>query len=1064
TTQTGNAFATASATILANGTSVVTDNVHQGTGTAITLAVNAPVTGKINAEPMSADAAVSSSDLSGGLVDKDWYSVTLQQGHVYKFQGNSTSLTTGLIDIDLHDQNGGLVQAAVEGSSPFFSYSTANQSSATQTYYIAVSAGGAEPAWRTATGNYSLTLTDVTPQGTATMLQLQATNIQAGTTAEEVAKIAEANIGTPWSAQGCAAFVWGVTNLAGVPFFDLHDKTTNSDPRSPQDVDYVVPHSSGIISKTDNINGDGWYSVLPGGTTSVTQLTNVLQRGDVVRVYKAGNTGEDILGLGHSFVVVSNIAGNVQVVDNWEYGTRISEHLLTDITSRWAPNGEFAAAFVSRVDANWVANPLNHVDQTTLRGNGFGTWSLVGVPQATTTAYSVAASPNPVNENQGSVTFTVTRTGNMPAETLYASTVNGAANGYASNSRDYDTNINNYPVVFTAGAPSATVTLAITNDSTPEANEKFGLIVQRNSTDPISTRLATTDWTIHDDDSGAVIQYSVRATPELVTENHGPVTFTITRSGSTLPAETVYASTKDGGNYSTNSGDYTNIAYKPVTFAAGATAASSTVSLAITNDSTAEADDHFGFVVQRTVDANAVQLAQTNFTIRDDDGASQLGKQSSGGYKAVVVPGGIETFGFGRTIRWGDLNQDAQEPNQLLTHPAVDILAPLGTEVDAFASGDVVEVNQSSALGWYVRIHHSGASTPGVAGGRDFYTLYLHLESQPLVTVGQPVTTGKKIGTVGTTGNESGVPLGDGLLHFEMRLFDSLFHPVEWSSWDLPKATLTTNIYIYGERSETQLFQALGTNIGYINPEKFLVEDGLVISSATNQLQPLVGNGSQSLLAFNGDSSAGTNLVLNAQRNNVVVANIDTGKDVAQANQFGELAFNFGTGRDSLKAGPLNGTDVVYGTIFFNGNDGDDRLDAGATDKPVVASGGNDHDILFGGLADDVLNGNSGNDTLNGGAGNDTLSGGTLSLLAAVPSDNDTIDGGIGIDSVDYSDTTQGIVVNLSAYSNQATGAEIGTDQIRNVENILGGAGNDALTGNAAANVLDGGLGADTMN
>ena len=36
--------------------------------------------------------------------------------------------------------------------------------------------------------------------------------------------------------------------------------------------------------------------------------------------------------------------------------------------------------------------------------------------------YSVSASPNPVSEGAGSVTFTVTRSGSFPAETIYVST------------------------------------------------------------------------------------------------------------------------------------------------------------------------------------------------------------------------------------------------------------------------------------------------------------------------------------------------------------------------------------------------------------------------------------------------------------------------------------------------------------------------------------------------------------------------------------------------------------------------------------------------------------------
>ncbi|MEY9748875.1 ELWxxDGT repeat protein/VCBS repeat-containing protein [Bradyrhizobium japonicum] len=207
------------------------------------------------------------------------------------------------------------------------------------------------------------------------------------------------------------------------------------------------------------------------------------------------------------------------------------------------------------------------------------------------------------------------------------------------------------------------------------------------------------------------------------------------------------------------------------------------------------------------------------------DGSFTTGPISQANH--TIVPGGrVTTNDFGATLSWGSINPDATIPSATLTHPAVDITAPLGTEVDAFASGTVVEADYSLALGWYVRIHHSGLQLPTVANGKDFYTLYAHLENQPLVSAGQTIGAGTKIGEVGTTGSETGVQAGFGLLHFEIRLFGNLFHPQSWTSWDLPKAGgLTSNIYIYGARTAAQLLaDPDNTGLGYINPDQFLVE------------------------------------------------------------------------------------------------------------------------------------------------------------------------------------------------------------------------------------------------
>ncbi|MDB5583048.1 MAG: hypothetical protein JWR80_8224, partial [Bradyrhizobium sp.] len=134
------------------------DSVREGTDTQSVLQQGQSLTGKIDAEPITGDGVTS--DQQGGLVDKDWYRVTLERGHLYTFSGSSLSLGTGKVAISLYDVNGVTAQSAVEGSSPSFSFDTSGQSVASQTYYVAVSAGGAEPAWRTATGDYSIKYVD----------------------------------------------------------------------------------------------------------------------------------------------------------------------------------------------------------------------------------------------------------------------------------------------------------------------------------------------------------------------------------------------------------------------------------------------------------------------------------------------------------------------------------------------------------------------------------------------------------------------------------------------------------------------------------------------------------------------------------------------------------------------------------------------------------------------------------------------------------------------------------------------------------------------------------------
>src|SRR5689334_12046872 len=112
-------------------------------------------------------------------------------------------------------------------------------------------------------------------------------------------------------------------------------------------------------------------------------------------------------------------------------------------------------------------------------------------------AYSLSPNPASIGEGAGTLNFTITRSGTFPAETLFVSPVQGSTNGYASNSSDYS-GLLNQTVSFATNQTQATVSVSITNDSVVESNETFGLVVQRNSTDAVSTYLAKSTFTIND--------------------------------------------------------------------------------------------------------------------------------------------------------------------------------------------------------------------------------------------------------------------------------------------------------------------------------------------------------------------------------------------------------------------------------------------------------------------------------------------------------------------------------------------------------------------------------------
>jgi Ca2+-binding RTX toxin-like protein/uncharacterized protein YjiK len=141
---------------------------------------------------------------------------------------------------------------------------------------------------------------------------------------------------------------------------------------------------------------------------------------------------------------------------------------------------------------------------------------------------------------------------------------------------------------------------------------------------------------------------------------------------------------------------------------------------------------------------------------------------------------------------------------------------------------------------------------------------------------------------------------------------------------------------------------------------------------------------------------------------------------------------------------------------IFHGGTGNDIVTGGKLDDQVAGDDG--EDTLTGGDGNDTLDGGGWQDRLDGGAGNDTLLGGGSSDILIGGLGDDRLDGGSSVDTVDYS-AAAAVTVNLLAGT--ATGD--GNDTLIAIENVIGSAFNDTITGNTAANGLDGGGGNDIL-
>lgn len=197
----------------------------------------------------------------------------------------------------------------------------------------------------------------------------------------------------------------------------------------------------------------------------------------------------------------------------------------------------------------------------------------------------------------------------------------------------------------------------------------------------------------------------------------------------------------------------------------------------------------------------------------------------------------------------------------------------------------------------------------------------------------------------------------------------------------------------------------------------------------------------------------------------------------------GDDVLHGGAGRDIIFGGA--GNDIVFGgdgDDDLYGEAGNDSLMGGQGDDRLM--GGEGHDRLFGEDGDDVLLGEAGNDLLEGGAGGDDLSGGggndvvlgdagddvlrmglageeVRQASIAVTDGDDVYSGGDGMDTLDASNVDAGVDIDLKAGT--ATGETIGTDKVEGVENVVGSAHDDTITGDDGANSINGGGGNDIL-
>jgi len=123
--------------------------------------------------------------------------------------------------------------------------------------------------------------------------------------------------------------------------------------------------------------------------------------------------------------------------------------------------------------------------------------------------------------------------------------------------------------------------------------------------------------------------------------------------------------------------------------------------------------------------------------------------------------------------------------------------------------------------------------------------------------------------------------------------------------------------------------------------------------------------------------------------------------------------------------------------------------------------------VITGGDGNDAITTGDGNDTLDGGAGDDYLSGGDGDdlFIGAPGAGDDTYDGGAGNDTITFAASDDNLIINLGDGTASDDGGEdgVGVGTLINIENAIGGSGNDIITSDDGVNKLEGLAGDDQI-
>lgn len=327
--------------------------------------------------------------------------------------------------------------------------------------------------------------------------------------------------------------------------------------------------------------------------------------------------------------------GSTAVSSTVDYATADGTALAGSDYTATSGTLTFAAGEASKTVTVNITNDSVFENNETLTLNlSNATDATITTAQATGTIVNDDSAPTfsvddvSFNENAGTMTFTVTKTG----ATAFASSVNYAtADGSATAGSDYAATSGT--LNFAPGETSKTVTVTILDDSVYEGNETINLNLSAAGGATISDSQGV--GTITDNEAAPTFSISDVA----VNEADGIMTFTVTKSGATDVASSVNFSTADGtaiagSDYVATSGT--------LTFAPNET--SKTIAVSINNDNVYEHAESFTLNLSNATNATIAD-AQASGSITDNDAQPGMSVSDT----TVSESGGSATFVITKT-------------------------------------------------------------------------------------------------------------------------------------------------------------------------------------------------------------------------------------------------------------------------------------------------------------------------------------------------------------------------------------------------------------------------------